>query len=229
MIDTIVFSKNRAMQLDLLLRTAKQYAPQLNLKCLYTYTNDKHKKSYETLENEHSNIEFILERNIKQQLIDAIDTELMGFLVDDDVFFKSIPTDIRLKSFETYSVRLGENIKNKKHFDYKISVDGNIFCGTTMKDFLKKLPKQAFNTPNYLESALIGNFNNKINVLYDRQCLVGIPHNRVSTSSKCSFSGKYNEDNLCDLYNSGLKIIFDEKKFNNITDTHDNNIEYLFF
>ncbi len=221
MVDAVIFSKNRAMQLEALLKSMSKHAPYLVPKVIYTHTNDVHRQAYEILQTEYPDAEFIFEDDTRQQILQAIQTLLMCFLCDDDVFFKDIPVEeeIELKEFETLSVRLGEHIK-KAHFKYKLSLDGNIFVSKTMKKFLEGFSGLAFLNPNKLESALIGSHNSKMTLKYNEQCLVGIPHNRVSESSGCHFTGKYSEDDLCKLFIDGKRLSFDPKDFEKIPDVH---------
>jgi hypothetical protein len=84
----IIFSKDRACQLDLLLnsmqkmfRESSEYVPSL----LYTTSNVYYKKGYQQLKKKYKKVKFIKERNFKIDLIDNIDEdkEYTVFFVDD--------------------------------------------------------------------------------------------------------------------------------------------------
>lgn len=90
----IVFSKDRAAQLDLFLRSFNTYvknADKYQIKILYTYSNNKFKQGYNILINKHinKNIIFRLEKDFKEDLIDLIYLlKHTVFFVDDNIFIR---------------------------------------------------------------------------------------------------------------------------------------------
>jgi hypothetical protein len=119
----IIFSKNRAMQLENLIFSLivhwKDFRKQ-SVKVIYTYTNDEFRKGYDKVMNKYSWIEFIKETAFRQNVIDAIDTgkELLIFGTDDDVFIRNFDLQCEEVNFFklrleiiTLSLRLGDNIK----------------------------------------------------------------------------------------------------------------------
>ncbi len=92
MINIIVFSKDRALQLELLARSFNKYVKNFNeyvITVLYTYSNDAFKKGYNKLINMgHANLNFVKEINFKSDLIRLVDrqTNYTVFFVDDLVF-----------------------------------------------------------------------------------------------------------------------------------------------
>ncbi len=93
MINIIIFSKDRACQLELLLRSMKTFffeSSICNVSILYRYSNDLFKKGYDRTILLHPEYNYVLEENggFKRQLISLIKTELKGtmFLVDDIIF-----------------------------------------------------------------------------------------------------------------------------------------------
>ena len=103
----IIFSKDRAMQLHVLL--SSYYEKVINpvkIYILYTYSSARHEKSYLDIQNifDSKNIEFILETNFRRQLIKLLNnlgTKKMFFLVDDNIFIKNID----LKDFAKYNTK----------------------------------------------------------------------------------------------------------------------------
>ena len=87
---TIIFSKNRAMQLDCCLKTFYkqcQDAKRTEIFVLYTTTSGTHEKSYTILEQEYPNISFIQENNFKEDLLEIISNKThILFVVDDTIF-----------------------------------------------------------------------------------------------------------------------------------------------
>lgn len=87
---TVVFSKNRAMQLDCCLTTLHkqcQDISNLNISVLYTTTNDLHEKSYNILKKDYPNINFVKENNFQEDLLNIVlgSTHIL-FCVDDTIF-----------------------------------------------------------------------------------------------------------------------------------------------
>jgi len=93
MINIIVFSKDRPMQLELFIRSFNKYVKNFNnyiINVLYTYSNTNFKKGYDKLfDMGYTNIVFVKENKFKLDLINLIDsrlTEFILFFVDDNVF-----------------------------------------------------------------------------------------------------------------------------------------------
>jgi glycosyltransferase involved in cell wall biosynthesis len=93
MINIVVFSKNRACQLELLLRSMKLFFDEWALvktSILYTYTSEKFKKGYEQTMKTHPEFSYVLEQpgNFRNHVISLIDPNNQGtmFFVDDQVF-----------------------------------------------------------------------------------------------------------------------------------------------
>ena len=91
----IIFSKNRACQLHLLLESIEKNSNSLFdvVRVIYTFTNKDYENGYNILIGNFNNVEFILESNFYDNLIDSIDSSIphTTFMVDDNVFYKSVP------------------------------------------------------------------------------------------------------------------------------------------
>ncbi|MGA2297763.1 MAG: glycosyltransferase, partial [FCB group bacterium] len=120
-INAVVFSKDRSMQLDATLssfmRHCKDYE-QVNLTVLYKASNEQHKKQYEQLKSMYSSFQFIEETNFKKQTLQLLeDCEYILFLVDDNIFTRDFYIQDTIKSMVEnslsigFSLRLGENTK----------------------------------------------------------------------------------------------------------------------
>lgn len=115
----LIFSKDRAMQLDALLRSISlncRDIEKVDLKVLYTTSNAHFDEQYQRLKDEYGNIEFIKETDFREQVLSCIPKyPYVLFLVDDDIFvndfsIKSIITDLSDNSDALgFSLRLGEN------------------------------------------------------------------------------------------------------------------------
>lgn len=124
MINAIIYSKDRAAQLHLLLDSIFDNAPGIfNINILYTFSNDEFKQGYDRLINRMSmgrgEIKWILETDFRKQNIDLIksDYEYTCFFTDDDIIYEKfdekIITDVMEQDSEIFcfSLRLGKNIK----------------------------------------------------------------------------------------------------------------------
>lgn len=93
---SVIFSKDRAMQLDGFLASyfenVKNYT---EIKVLFHVSNEAHKKSYDDLQKIYANfpVEFISETNFRNNLIDTIEKateDRLIFYVDDMLFSQKI-------------------------------------------------------------------------------------------------------------------------------------------
>ncbi len=121
----IIFSKDRACQLDLFLRSLKKYFiefKELKFNILYTYSNDKFKQGYDKLFTIHndSNLNYIKEtKKFKSHVLDIVDEKEkhIVFFVDDMIFKNEF--SLKSKQFKlfdldddilTLSLRLHKNL-----------------------------------------------------------------------------------------------------------------------
>lgn len=128
MISAIVFSKNRAAQLDLLLKSIKQNFVQCNEIRVIWKADDEHLESYEILMKEFcSKIIFIKQERFYQDTWEACKNSKNQNIVmftDDDIVYRNIEisenilNELRNEIFACYSLRLGLNI-NKRQIDDK--------------------------------------------------------------------------------------------------------------
>ena len=101
MLNIIVFSRDRAQQLELFLRSMKFYFKEFyehKINILYTYSNDKFKDGYEKLFSNHndSNIKYIKETiNFKNHVLLLLnqDNPYSIFFVDDIIFKNTFTLD----------------------------------------------------------------------------------------------------------------------------------------
>ena len=86
----VVFSKDRAMQLDCTLRSFMRHCKDIDtiaVKVLYTTSHASHEKQYQKIKAELPLVEFIRERDFKNDLLSLLTSpEYILFLVDDNVF-----------------------------------------------------------------------------------------------------------------------------------------------
>lgn len=121
MISAIVFSRNRAAQLDLLLRSIRERAPKLfsSIEVLWVATNSDYMHGYQQLINEWTEVGFRYEHSFQTQVGDMLDKTsepFVSFLCDDDIVMREYndypaPQVLLQESPEIlcFSLRLGYN------------------------------------------------------------------------------------------------------------------------
>lgn len=166
---TVVFSKNRACQLELLLRS-------LSIPATVFYTYDRgFKAGYKKLIAMYPKVHFIKETNFKTQLVKIVQgSKYVLFLTDDDVMVRPLgKSNPELREFEnnsdvaSLSLSLSSKVAGKKwewrHYrgnyrlrmwGYPMSIDSCIF---RKEDILPTILASEISNPNYLEGVLNSN------------------------------------------------------------------------
>lgn len=116
---SIIFSKDRPLQLELTLKTNEIYCKEKNIRneiVLYKASNQRFENAYKKLASEYPDTKFIKENSFKQDLLACVhNKEYVLFLVDDCIFtrYYSIKT---ISDFMNicggvlgFSLRLGNN------------------------------------------------------------------------------------------------------------------------
>jgi len=138
MITSIIFSKDRACQLDLLLSSIeKNFKDTDEMFVIYKYTDDLFKEAYDILIerfSKNSQIQFISESDFQQDTIDSCakaKNKYIAFFVDDDVVYK--PTNIGallekvfLLDVACVSLRLGGNINVQDFYAFFIDKEKSV-------------------------------------------------------------------------------------------------------
>lgn len=117
MIAALVFSRDRAMQLDLLLRSLPALLEPVYV--IYMPTSEKHLHAYQRCASEHREVEWFSERWQSKGLPELArdflaDTTLACFLTDDSVFYRQPRKPLKLRlspSVLCHSFRLGLNTR----------------------------------------------------------------------------------------------------------------------
>jgi len=203
---TLIFSKNRGCQLELLLRSLRFKVEQINLRVIYTY-DPEYKAAYDKLIKLYPNIEFILEEDFQKQVISNITDEYLLFLTDDEVMINSFSEDCpEFKKFQAnedivcLNLRMAPNYdydflkdkqvpipkfddgmwewKNYRHdWGYPWSVGSHIF---RKKDILPVLKTMELSGPHMLERNLRGRLEKPLMICFKKAKFVQIPVNRVA-------------------------------------------------
>lgn len=129
---TIIFSKNRACQLNLLLESIHKngFSENNKISVIYHYTDNDYLKGYQILELMYKEINFIKQNDFQTDVINCIDgnIEYLTFMVDDDVIYRKLPpietyiSKIKEHNASCFSLRLGKNCRysHPANIDYKL-------------------------------------------------------------------------------------------------------------
>ena len=119
----IMFSKDRAMQLDGTLRSFLLHCQDydlLDLKVIYTTSNQIHEKQYHQLIKDYERVEFVKEENFREDLISLLKPyRYVLFLVDDNIFVNEFLLKNALNALDNnpyvigFSLRLGRNVTHR--------------------------------------------------------------------------------------------------------------------
>ena len=127
MINTIIFSKDRACQLDLLIRSIKKYfhLDTYKLIVLYTTSNDKYEIGYDILKNLHKDVSFIKENNFKNDFISLIDKKLPYIITftDDAIIRDHIVVDNIFYDFVDNEDIMCINMRLGRSVEYRLMDD----------------------------------------------------------------------------------------------------------
>ena len=87
---TVIFSKNRSLQLDLCLRTLQLHCADIyklsDVNILYK-ADDHHRESYEILKREYPQVIFVEETSFKEDLLDIVHNKSVILFCTDDTIF----------------------------------------------------------------------------------------------------------------------------------------------
>lgn len=106
-LDVLIFSKDRAAQLDLTLQSMKNHFVDwrdYRFHILFTYSNDMHRASYQRVISLHQEFRWFKENNFRNDVVGIFNSfkgPFVSFLVDDDVFIDNMSLDCpEFKEFE---------------------------------------------------------------------------------------------------------------------------------
>jgi hypothetical protein len=209
----VVFSRDRALQLDACIRSMVRFAPYKGpVVVLYTTSTDEFERGYRELalpERVTLVRETTFEVDVHRTIGDAGD--FLVFHTDDDVFFRSASVaPVLPQDAAAFSLRLGLNTtycypfaraqevpetaasdayiawdwtRGTGDFSYPLSLDGHIFRTSMLT---KLLSRARFMNPNTLEAALMRrrHLAPSLMVAYRESVLVSLPLNIVSTTQR---------------------------------------------
>lgn len=250
MIIAIVFSYNRACQLDLLLSSLADNAPDVfDLHVLWRAKDSRFQSGYEICERDYPDVKFIREDGLTYQVRHLLkDAERVAFFTDDDVLYRPVSVPEIAADTICFSLRLGLNTKlcypharTQKvprvsgadeitwswhgadgDFSYPMSLDGHIFRAD---DLIPLLVGRHFSGPNFLEETLARGarlINRPLMSAHRQSSLVGIPINRVNTTTPNRHGELHprSVEELNEQYLEGKRIYLRTLDVSNIVGAH---------
>ena len=247
-IHALVFSKDRAMQLDAFLRSAKKHAPYITINCVVATTTDvAHEQAYQSVFSEHCGPTVVWRDTFGLETLVRAFIGTPGhrvvFHTDDEVFYRTPPAELLDNDQDIIMLRQGRNTtychplaceqevpagfprwrwRDAQHdFGYPLSLNATIY----RSEWITPLLDFHFSNPTQLEAALACH-HNQLTVEYavapEHSCTVALPHNVVSVDSNCPRGGnpEWQPDALCQKYLDGWRIDLDAMDFTNVTAAH---------
>jgi len=207
MINLIIFSKNRAMQLDALLRSIQLRCNVFNSIHVVWTADEGYERSYISMMPKH-NVTWIKETNFKEDTMRAMtDAVFTCFMCDDDIImhdFNGLPDN--WDGLLCHSLRMeGEPWKWRGmtgNEGYPFSVDGHIYKTKLIKPLINNL---MFINPNKLESQM-QHRTHYPDLMSGQFILTSLSVNRTSSTSGCDFSNDYPERVLDDMFLAGKRM-----------------------
>jgi hypothetical protein len=223
----VVFSKDRAAQLDLLLRSLDRYAPEEETTVISTTSTHGFWSGYDILQDEHPAVvwyEHFGEVDFGDHLAYALDAadETVTFFCDDDVLYRKIDQAPALildadRDVLTFSLRLvgalvwDWTVLEPHDHGYPGSIDGHTF---RTDDVRRMLDGQEIPNPLILETVLaarVGELGRPLMASYREQKLVGVNVNAVAEQGGRRAGGIYPQsaEELNARYLAGQRISLD--------------------
>lgn len=231
--NVVIFSKDRAAQLDLLYQSLRKNAPWIesprtivahsSVEFLCGYSPMLEPLGLVAYESSFDNF-----KGATLTMIDPNDDFLM-FLTDDQVIYAPMAKP-RVARGESFSMRLGKNCtwcyppdcaqeEGTLDFDYP-SVDARV---VRTREFLNVVLPFGWSTPNELENVLLQAWHAHMwrpKILWaDRSCVVSIPHNTVTRNPGVRNSGGTAEE-LNERFLAGERLDLEGMDFSNVRACH---------
>lgn len=123
----IIFSKDRAMQLDATLKSFElncKDRSDMDVKVLYTVSSRIHENQYDRLMEKYTHVQFVKEVLFKQQLLSSVEAyPFILFLVDDNIFVKPFFIKDIVSEVSEHHDALGFSLRLGKNIEYCYSMD----------------------------------------------------------------------------------------------------------
>lgn len=253
----VVFSRDRAMQLDAFLESIETWVPTLYqpLVVFYRATTSEFATAYETLRRARPHVEWVEENSFRDDLLDLLGSEpLLAFHTDDDVFFGEAP-DFTVDEDEVcFTLRLGLNTTYSYPLDIHEQLDqpdirgdrvawgwreqgpGSFSYPLALNGHVFRgaeardwLARLDYSNPNELESALQA-LKDEVRprmASFTRSSVVSIPANIVNDTFPNRQSGRFGVADLNSRFLEGVRIDLGGMDFDDVDACHAE-IPYVF-
>ncbi len=241
----VAFSKNRAAQLDLLLRSIERNMEPEDTKVIWRATNDELECGYGKVVS-LPHVELVRETDFNDDLRHALvecRSETVTFFCDDDIVFRPVPDPARLLDDDqvlTVCLYLGRgNVKMdipkgfpvwrwrklpRHDFGFPTAIDGNTY---RVKDVLALIGGDNIPNPTMLETVMALRVEGiasqrPLMTSFEEQCLVGVSVNRVSDQSGVHFGLTHPQTTveLNDRFLAGERIDLEALDFSGVNSCH---------
>ena len=227
----VIFSKDRSMQLDALLRSMARHASCFWPPTIFWLaTSPQTRQTYNQLMADHPHcrwVEQLKKPKITDDLLLCLETKRRhaALFSDDDVFFRAVPR-FEVSAGESFSLRFGVRSSDRSSEGQPClgwSADGNIHPVEELRAAVRLCDPAE---PNLIEPMMNRPENAVREKCAEKSCLVSIPHNLVqSVFPNPTMGGSAAE--LTERWRRGERIDLDAMDFSSVTHAHEN-IEYRF-
>ena len=228
----IVFSKDRALQLDAFLRSFETYVwPVLNIEVLYLATSERHHAAYQEVFGRHRCAYPRAQGDFRADVLSLVpDSGAVVLFVDDQMFVRPW----RVTPMAGLSLRLAPHLthcytnqteqaqpswipftpellswrwsEQAGDWSYPISLDGHVFEAHELRLMLAQI---RFHSPNSLEEALqrfAPEFAARQGYCYHESKVVNVPWNKVQTDCDNRHEGLASADDLLAQWEAGQQV-----------------------
>jgi hypothetical protein len=250
LVQCIVFSRDRAMQLDAFLKSVRRHVGPIyeSITVLYRPSPGRHAQSYSRLRETWADMRWIAESRFRDDLLACIGgSDHSVFHTDDDVFFRSFARPALEDDEVCFTLRLGLNTTYCYPIDsgdelHEPRVDGDrvtwswraqgpgafsyplALNGHVFRttDVVDWLGRIEFRNPNELESALqtVTDETRPRMAAFRHSCVVSIPANLVNETFPNRHSAAYDIRALNERFLGGERIDLDGMDFSSINACH---------
>ena len=135
MLSSIIFSRDRAPQLHLLLNSLSKNFFLSGTNVIYKYTDEEHKLGYEMAKKSfpgYDGVNWVREEDFQKDTLATVDKSenLVCFFTDDDIFYRPLHVDVddikelfdSVENIGCLSFRLGENTTIQDQYTGQVCV-----------------------------------------------------------------------------------------------------------
>jgi hypothetical protein len=247
----IVFSRDRAMQLDAFLQSVQAHASAsyTRISVLYKTTSDRHRVAYGVLIDQSAGIAWLEESSFTDDLRSLVGPdEFTVFHTDDDVFFRTFPPPELHEDEVCFSLRLGLNVT----YSYPLDISEGVAGASTLNgrvrwewrtqgagsfgyplalnghvfrtaDVQRWLEQTSYANPNELEAALqeMDEGLPQMMASFEHSVVASVPLNVVNDVYDNRAEWSYGVEELNERFLLGERVAPAEMDFSHVTSAHE--------